>query len=349
MQARIGFPYRRRRSPRWLLRASKTNCRRPAAPSSWRATRRSGRTSTRRSPPSSRTGATSRSRWRETAALFDQSHHMTDLYIEGPDAIRLLSDLGVNSFENFAVNKAKQFVCCNPDGYVIGDAILFYLDENRLSLVGRPSAHNWVQYHGETGDYDVTFDRDERTAVNPTGKRKLYRFQVQGPNAMQVLEKAVGAPLPGDQVLQHGRDHHRGPHGARAAPRHVRRARPRAVRPVGGRRGRARGDRRGGRGVRPEAGRLTRLRDEHARVRLDPVPAAGRVHGRRHEGVPRVAARERLRGDRIARRQLLLGRHLRLLPDPARPRVLGVRQVRPRLRRPRGARGDGRGGHRGAR
>jgi vanillate/3-O-methylgallate O-demethylase len=134
--------------------------------------------------------------WRETAALFDQSHHMTDLYIEGPDAIRLLSDLGVNSFETFAVNKAKQFVCCNPDGYVIGDAILFYLDQNRLSLVGRPSAHNWVQYHGETGDYDVTFDRDERTAVNPTGKRKLYRFQVQGPNAMQVLEKAVGGPLP---------------------------------------------------------------------------------------------------------------------------------------------------------
>jgi vanillate/3-O-methylgallate O-demethylase len=134
--------------------------------------------------------------WRETAALFDQSHHMTDLYIEGPDAIRLLSDLGVNSFENFAVNKAKQFVCCNPDGHVIGDAILFYLAENRLSLVGRPSAHNWVQYHGETGDYDVTFDRDERTAVNPTGKRKLYRFQVQGPNAMQVLEKVVGGPLP---------------------------------------------------------------------------------------------------------------------------------------------------------
>ena len=25
--------------------------------------------------------------WRETCALFDQSHHMTDLYIEGPEAI----------------------------------------------------------------------------------------------------------------------------------------------------------------------------------------------------------------------------------------------------------------------
>jgi vanillate/3-O-methylgallate O-demethylase len=133
--------------------------------------------------------------WRDTSALFDQSHHMTDLYVKGPDALRLLSDLGVNSFATFAVDKAKQFVACNPDGYVIGDAILFYLDDELFSLVGRPSAHNWVQYHGETGDYDVSFDRDERSAVNPTG-RKLYRFQVQGPNAMKLLEKVTGGPLP---------------------------------------------------------------------------------------------------------------------------------------------------------
>ena len=134
--------------------------------------------------------------WAETSALFDQSHHMTDLYIEGPDVIRLLSDLGVNSFETFQVNKAKQFVACNSRGYVIGDGILFFLGENRVSLVGRPSAHNWVQYHAETGDYDVAVERDERTAVNPTGKRKIYRFQVQGPTALDVLKKANGGSLP---------------------------------------------------------------------------------------------------------------------------------------------------------
>jgi vanillate/3-O-methylgallate O-demethylase len=134
--------------------------------------------------------------WRETSALFDQSHHMTDLYIEGPDVIRLLSDLGVNSFASFAVDKAKQFVACNHDGYVIGDGILFFLDENRVSLVGRPSAHNWVQYHAETGDYDVQVERDERTAANPTGKRKIYRFQVQGPTALDVLKQANGGSLP---------------------------------------------------------------------------------------------------------------------------------------------------------
>jgi vanillate/3-O-methylgallate O-demethylase len=134
--------------------------------------------------------------WRESAALFDQSHHMTDLYVEGPDVVRLFSALGVNTFENFRVNKAKQFVACNHDGYVIGDGILFFLSENRVTLVGRPSAHNWVQYHAETGGYDVTVERDERSAVNPAGRRKVYRFQVQGPNALQVLERASGQPLP---------------------------------------------------------------------------------------------------------------------------------------------------------
>jgi vanillate/3-O-methylgallate O-demethylase len=143
--------------------------------------------------------------WLETCALFDQSHHMTDLYVEGPDTIRLLSDLGINTFANAAVDKAKQFVACNHDGYVIGDAILFFLDENRVSLVGRPSAHNWVQFHAETGDYDVRVERDERTAVNPSGRRKLYRYQVQGPTALDVLAKATGAALPQIKFFNLGR------------------------------------------------------------------------------------------------------------------------------------------------
>lgn len=134
--------------------------------------------------------------WQETCAFFDQSHHMTDLYVEGPDVVKLFAALGINSFQTFAVNKAKQFVACNNDGYVIGDGILFFVEENSVILVGRPSAHNWVQYHAETGAYDVRVERDERTAVNPTGRRKLYRYQVQGPNALEVLERAQGGALP---------------------------------------------------------------------------------------------------------------------------------------------------------
>src|SRR5438874_10161815 len=124
------------------------------------------------------------SAWRETCALFDQSHHMTDLYVEGPDALKVFSDLGVNSFKTFKINQAKQFVACNHDGYVIGDAILFYLAENKFNLVGRPPAANWVQYNVEKGGYNATASRDERSAVNQ-GKRKVFRYQVQGPKALQ--------------------------------------------------------------------------------------------------------------------------------------------------------------------
>ncbi len=133
--------------------------------------------------------------WRETCALFDQSHHMTDLYVKGPDALKLFSDLGVNSFKTFKVDQAKQFVACNHDGYVIGDAILFYLGNESFNLVGRPPAANWVQYNLETGGYKATAERDERSFVNQ-GKRKAYRYQVQGPNAFKVMEKVTGQTPP---------------------------------------------------------------------------------------------------------------------------------------------------------
>jgi vanillate/3-O-methylgallate O-demethylase len=133
--------------------------------------------------------------WRETCALFDQSHHMTDLYVEGPEALKLFSDLGINSFKNFRVNQAKQFVACSHNGFVIGDAILFYLSENKFNLVGRPPAHNWVQYNLETRGYKATAVRDERSAVNQ-GQRKVFRFQVQGPNAVRVMEKVTHKATP---------------------------------------------------------------------------------------------------------------------------------------------------------
>jgi len=133
--------------------------------------------------------------WRESCALLDLSHHMTDLYVEGPDALKLFSDLGVNSFKNFNVDQAKQFVACTPKGYVIGDAILFPLSETRFNLVGRPPAHNWVQYNLETGGYNAKAERDERSFVNQ-GHRRVFRYQVQGPHAAQLMQKVTGKPAP---------------------------------------------------------------------------------------------------------------------------------------------------------
>ena len=130
--------------------------------------------------------------WQKTCVLYNQSYHMAELAVKGPDALELLTRLGINSFATFAPGKAKQFVPCTYDGYVIGDVILFALGDNDYNLVGRAPALNWVTYHAQTGDYDVEVEFDQRTALRTDGRRKHYRFQVQGPNAMQVIEKALG-------------------------------------------------------------------------------------------------------------------------------------------------------------
>jgi len=137
--------------------------------------------------------------WRETCVLFDQCHHMVDIFIDGPDAINLASSLTINSFANFPVNKAKQFVPCSHDGYVIGDGILFHLDKDSLVFVGRAPTANWIQFHGETGGYKVKITKDDRSPSRPMGKpvvRKHYRYQIQGPNAEQVIKKLNGGPIP---------------------------------------------------------------------------------------------------------------------------------------------------------
>ena len=93
--------------------------------------------------------------WRDSAVLFDQSHHMDEVIVEGPDAERFLQGLAINSFKGFGTNRAKHFVPVGPEGYVIGDMICFREREDRFVLVGRAPTANWVEYNGTLGTHDV--------------------------------------------------------------------------------------------------------------------------------------------------------------------------------------------------
>jgi len=165
--------------------------------------------------------------WRETAVLFDQSHHMAELTIKGPDALKLCSYTTINSFKNFSPERAKQMVPVSYDGYVIGDGILFYLAENELLFVGRAPTVNWLQFHAETGGFKVDIIRDDRSPSHPRGNavvRRHYRYQVQGPNAEKVLNKLNGGPIPDvkfftmDYINIGGKKVHALRHGMAGAP-----------------------------------------------------------------------------------------------------------------------------------
>jgi vanillate/3-O-methylgallate O-demethylase len=135
--------------------------------------------------------------WQSTAVLFDQSHHMVNLWVSGPDALRLFTDTGINSTARFPVNTAKQFVPVSPEGGVIGDGILFRLAEEEFVFVGRAPVANWLTFTGSRG-YDVDIRKDDRSPSRPYGKpvtRDVWRFQIQGPRAWEVIEKVNGGPV----------------------------------------------------------------------------------------------------------------------------------------------------------
>ena len=136
--------------------------------------------------------------WRKSAVLFDQTHHMDELIVEGPDAEAFLAYVGINAFGNFDLNRAKHFVPVTPAGHVIGDMILFRERMDKFILVGRAPTANWVKFQAAIGTWKVRLFHDPRSNSRPDGERVLrthYRFQIQGPDAPAIFEKINGGPV----------------------------------------------------------------------------------------------------------------------------------------------------------
>jgi glycine cleavage system aminomethyltransferase T len=133
--------------------------------------------------------------WREAAVLFDQSHHMPELFLRGADALKLLTRIGVNSFASFVPGKAKMLVGCNPRGQMIGECVLYYLEKDSFELISGMHFQNWVHFNAATGGYDVSVERDHPTSENPKGRTK-FRFGMDGPNAEKIFKEVVEGEAP---------------------------------------------------------------------------------------------------------------------------------------------------------
>ncbi len=132
---------------------------------------------------------------RDTCSLFDQSHHMVTVTMEGPDLVPFLERIGVNSFKAFPVNRAKQFVACAPNGYLIGQGILFHVSENRVLLVGPHPIMDWVEYQHTVTANTIKFTR-EGTSLTRPGDPRYFRYQLQGPTALDIMRELLGEEPP---------------------------------------------------------------------------------------------------------------------------------------------------------
>ena len=78
--------------------------------------------------------------WRETAVLFDQSHHMAELMVEGPDAAQAaVASRRSTASRNFRSTGPSTSCRAAMAGHVIGDVIIFHLRRTSF-CIGRPRA-----------------------------------------------------------------------------------------------------------------------------------------------------------------------------------------------------------------
>jgi vanillate/3-O-methylgallate O-demethylase len=119
--------------------------------------------------------------WKETCYIGDWSF-LWERRFRGPDVLKLFSDVSVNSFARFAVGQSKHVIHCNDAGKIIHEGILSRLGDEEYMLFGRGGF--WVDYQLRHGRYRATSEPDD-----------WFNFQVSGPNALHVVEKAAGQSI----------------------------------------------------------------------------------------------------------------------------------------------------------
>lgn len=134
--------------------------------------------------------------WYEGVTIADLSHHMSDTFIEGPNATDLLRSVSANNYDSFAVDQAKQFIPVADDGNIITDGILLRTGQETYTLSGVPAAQNWVTYHAGQLGLDVQFTTNRETSARHGADPALFRYQIQGPLAGELIADVFGGPLP---------------------------------------------------------------------------------------------------------------------------------------------------------
>lgn len=118
---------------------------------------------------------------RNAVGFFDVSH-MGELVVEGPDALAAVDHLVTNDVRTLQDGQARYTVCCNAEGTILDDLIVYRVSSTRVLIVCNASNREKIVNHftrSVTGDAKVS-DISDATAL----------IAVQGPKALGLLLSA---------------------------------------------------------------------------------------------------------------------------------------------------------------
>jgi aminomethyltransferase len=123
---------------------------------------------------------------RGAAGLFDVSH-MGEMIIEGPKAAHAIDALVTGDIPAMPIGKALYTVCCNEQGTILDDLIVYRLGETRFLVVMNAGNRDKIAAHfaARVKAFDVSFeDASDRYAL----------LALQGPKAAEIIAAAGADP-----------------------------------------------------------------------------------------------------------------------------------------------------------
>ena len=121
---------------------------------------------------------------RERAGLFDVSH-MGEILVEGASALAAVDRLVTNDVGKLPVGRALYTVCCNEDGFILDDLIVYRLEDEKVLVVCNASNREKIVAH-------FAANLPLETPWNDVSDGWAL-LALQGPNAGAIM-KALGAP-----------------------------------------------------------------------------------------------------------------------------------------------------------
>ncbi|SDY65940.1 aminomethyltransferase family protein [Herbiconiux ginsengi] len=121
---------------------------------------------------------------KETAHIGTALHGVSPVYdVSGPDALKLLRSVAINSFNNFEVGQIRHAVLCNDKGQILADGVIAHIDEDTYRTYWLAPV---LEYYVVNSDLDV-HGTDQST--------NEFFFQVAGLRSLEILEAASGEDL----------------------------------------------------------------------------------------------------------------------------------------------------------
>lgn len=123
--------------------------------------------------------------WREETMSWKTSCYLSAslscfpaLFIKGPDAVKFVSTISVNSYKNFPVGSCKHMIICNEQGMVMDHGLVMRTAEDEVQTYITPF---YLLYRAEKDHFDVT--------ITMSGDEdRPFVFQLAGPRSLEIVE-----------------------------------------------------------------------------------------------------------------------------------------------------------------